>query len=33
MVLEWTFEHRDELQQDWELAAQKKPLRPIPPLD
>jgi hypothetical protein len=33
MVLEWAFEHRTELQNDWELAAEKKPLRQIPPLD
>ena len=33
LVLEWAFEHRSELMQDWELAAQKKPLRDIAPLD
>ena len=33
LVLEWAFEHRDELMQDWELAAQKKPLREISPLE
>jgi hypothetical protein len=33
MVLEWAFDHREELLKDWELAADKKPLRPIPPLD
>jgi len=32
LVLEWTFEHRDELMRDWELAAAHKPLRKIPPL-
>lgn len=32
MVLEWAFEHRDELMEDWGLAAAKKPLRKIPPL-
>jgi hypothetical protein len=33
LVLEWAFEHRNELMQDWELAGQKKPLREIPPLE
>ena len=33
MVLEWAFEHREELLHDWELAAQKRPLRPISPLE
>ena len=32
LVLEWAFEHRDELMQDWELARAGKPLRDIPPL-
>lgn len=32
LVLEWAFEHRDELMEDWELAMAKKPLRKIPPL-
>ena len=32
LVLEWAFEHRDELMEDWELAVAKKPLRKIPPL-
>lgn len=32
LVLEWAFEHRDELMEDWELAIAKKPLRKIPPL-
>lgn len=32
VVLEWAFEHRDELMQDWELARAGKPLREIPPL-
>ena len=26
LVLEWAFEHRDELMEDWELARAKKPL-------
>jgi hypothetical protein len=33
LVLEWAFQHRDELRRDWELAAAKKPLQPIPPLE
>jgi hypothetical protein len=32
LVLEWADEHRDELQQDWELARQKQELRDIEPL-
>jgi hypothetical protein len=32
LVLEWAFEHRDELIEDWELARAEKPLRDIPPL-
>ena len=32
LVLEWAFEHRDELMADWELAMAKKPLRKISPL-
>ena len=32
LVLEWAFEHRDELQEDWELAMARKPLRKIAPL-
>ena len=32
LVLEWAFEHRDELQDDWELAMARKPLRKIAPL-
>ena len=32
LVLEWAFEHRDELKEDWELAMAKKPLRKISPL-
>jgi len=33
LVLEWAFQHRAELMRDWELAASKKPLQPIPPLE
>lgn len=32
MVLEWAFEHRDELMQDWELATLGEPLFKIAPL-
>ena len=32
LVLEWAFEHREALMEDWELAMAKKPLRKIPPL-
>lgn len=32
LVLEWAFEHRVELMEDWELAMAKKPLRKITPL-
>ena len=33
LVLEWAFEHRDELMQNWELAMAQKPLRSIQPLE
>ena len=32
LVLEWAFEHRDELMEDWALAKTQKPLNKIPPL-
>jgi hypothetical protein len=32
LVLEWAFEHRDELIEDWELSLAKEPLRKIQPL-
>jgi hypothetical protein len=32
LVLEWAFEHRDELMVDWELSLAKEPLRKIQPL-
>ncbi len=32
LVLEWAFEHRDELIEDWELVTAKKPLHKIAPL-
>ena len=33
LVLEWAFEHREELMEDWELAKAKKPLQAISPLE
>ena len=33
LVLEWAFDHRDELMKDWELAMARKPLQSIPPLE
>ncbi|MCJ7674999.1 MAG: DUF4160 domain-containing protein [Sedimentisphaerales bacterium] len=32
LVLEWAFEHRDELMKNWALTMAKKPLRKITPL-
>jgi hypothetical protein len=32
LVLEWAFDHRDELMENWERARANRPLRPIPPL-
>lgn len=32
LILEWAFEHRDELMKDWELAKSKKDLNKIDPL-
>lgn len=32
LVLEWAFEHRDELMEDWELARAKRPLKSTQPL-
>ena len=32
LVLEWTFDHREELMENWKLAMAKKPLRSILPL-
>jgi hypothetical protein len=32
LVEEWALLHRDELQQDWDLARASQPLVPIPPL-
>lgn len=33
MVREWLELHRDELSEDWRLAEERKPLRPIEPLE
>lgn len=32
LVLEWAFEHRDQLAEDWILAIESKPLLKIAPL-
>ena len=33
LVLEWAAAHQEELMADWELAMEKKPLKPISPLE
>ena len=33
LVLEWAFEQRDELIENWKLSEMKKPLKDIAPLD
>lgn len=33
LVLEWAFEHRLELQQNWELLRKQKPINKIAPLE
>jgi hypothetical protein len=33
LVLEWYDTYREELLEDWRLARQRKPLKPIPPLE
>ena len=33
LVLEWAAEHREELLEDWQLAAQHYPLNRIEPLE
>jgi len=33
LVLEWYTLHKDELVEDWRLAQQKLPLKPINPLE
>jgi hypothetical protein len=32
-VLEWLALHREELADDWRLAEQRKPMKPIAPLE
>jgi len=32
LVLEWAFEHRDELSKNWDLAMAREPLSKIHPL-
>lgn len=32
-VLDWLDEHKFELLEDWQLAEQRKPLKPISPLE
>jgi len=32
MLFEWTEQHREELIRNWERAAAREPLEPIPPL-
>ena len=33
LVLEWTRVHKNELLENWRLAQQRKPLKPIAPMD
>jgi hypothetical protein len=33
LVLEWASQHRNELEEDWQLCTSRKSPRPIPPLD
>lgn len=33
LVLEWAFEHREDLLEDWELSKARKPLKEIEPLE
>ena len=33
LVLEWAFQHREELMANWEKAQMKEPLKKIKPLD
>lgn len=33
LVLEWYNLHRDELAENWRLSRERKPLRPIDPLE
>jgi hypothetical protein len=33
LVLEWAFQHRDELLKNWKLCETRKTLQKIPPLE
>jgi hypothetical protein len=33
MIFEWSSRYQGELKRNWELARDRKPLQPIPPLD
>jgi hypothetical protein len=33
LVVEWALVHRSELRENWELARQHEPLKPVEPLD
>jgi hypothetical protein len=33
LIMDWLDLHRDELQADWQLARDSKPLNPISPLE
>ncbi len=33
MVLDWTYQNREALLDDWNWARERKPLKPIPPLE
>ena len=33
LVLDWTYAHQVDLLEDWHLARDRKPLKPIPPLE
>ena len=33
LVLEWAFEHRTELLENWQRAVAQEPLQPIAPLE
>jgi len=33
LLMEWAFQHRDELAENWELARAQRPLKAIAPLE
>ena len=33
LVLEWAFEHRKDLLDNWRRASERKPLKPVRPLE